>query len=92
MLVHLSEEVERGHKAEEAEEGVEHGDLADPLPVDGLHGAVVDAVQRQVHEEDGQEVVGGPGGPAGAGRHRRRRRRTGRWRMTGRWRTNLRPK
>ena len=85
--VDLCEEVKRGHKAEEPEEGVEHGDLADPLPMDGLHGAVVDAVQRQVHEEDGQEVVGGAGGAAGVDGHRRWRRRTWRWRKI-----NLMPK
>ena len=34
----------------------------EPLAVDDLHGAVVAAVQGQVEEENGQEIVGGPRG------------------------------
>ena len=46
-------------EADEAEASVDQGDPVEPLAVDDLHGAVVDAVQPEVEEEYGQEIVWG---------------------------------
>ena len=56
---HLCKKVQWWKEAEKAEAGIDAGDEVYFLAVYALHGAVVGAVQRQVQEEDGQQVVGG---------------------------------
>ena len=55
--------MQRGKEAEETQESVDERNDVQPLPVDVLQSAVVDAVQGQVHEEDGQQVVGSARSP-----------------------------
>ena len=57
----LGEEMEGWEEACEAEDGVDDWDPVESLAVNDLHGAVVDAVEAEVEEEYGQEIVGGSG-------------------------------
>ena len=59
---YLGKEIHGRQEADEAEDGVEKGDLVDPLPTDVLHDAVVGGVDACVGHEDGEKVVGGPTG------------------------------
>ena len=59
---YLGKEIHGRQEADEAEDGVEKGDLVDPLPTDVLHDAVVGGVDPSVGHEDGEKVVGGPTG------------------------------
>ena len=53
--------MEGWEEACEAEDGVDDWDPVESLAVNDLHGAVVDAVEAEVEEEYGQEIVGGSG-------------------------------
>ena len=61
MKSYLGKEIQGRQEADKTEKSIDERNAMEPLAVDDLHGAVVDAVQPQVEEEYGQEIVGGSG-------------------------------